>query len=134
MSVWSTIAGLVTPITKVVDDLHTSEEEKLLIKSEVVKLQNTITESLIGYESQLLESKSKIITAEAQGQSWIQRNWRPITMLTFLGLVVFDAFGVLPFRLAEDAWTLLQLGLTGYVVGRSVEKTAPSVLEALNKR
>lgn len=34
-------------------------------------------------------------------------NWRPITMLTFLVLVVCDSFGPLKFRLADEAWTLL---------------------------
>ena len=43
-------------------------------------------------------------------------------MLTFLGLVVFDSFGVLPFRLVKEAWLLLQIGLGGYVVGRTYEK------------
>jgi len=66
--------------------------------------------------------QSNIIIAEAQGASWLQRNWRPITMMTFLVLVCLDSFGVLPFRLAKEAWTLLSIGLGGYVVGRSAEK------------
>jgi len=66
--------------------------------------------------------QSNIIIAEAQGKSWLQRTWRPITMMTFLVLVVLDSFGVLPFRLAKESWTLLQIGLGGYVVGRSAEK------------
>ena len=66
--------------------------------------------------------QSNIIIAEAQGASWLQRNWRPITMLTFLILVCLDSFGILPFRLAKEAWMLLQIGLGGYVVGRSAEK------------
>jgi hypothetical protein len=74
------------------------------------------------YETKLLDAKKTIITAEAQSQSWIARNWRPITMLTFLFLVVLDSLGLLPFRLAGEAWTLLQIGLGGYVVGRSAEK------------
>ena len=52
----------------------------------------------------------------------MQRNWRPITMLTFLALVVCDSFGWLANPLASEAWTLLQIGLGGYVAGRSVEK------------
>lgn len=52
-------------------------------------------------------------------------------MITFLVLVVCDSFGLLKFRLAEQAWSLLQLGLGGYVVGRSVEKVAPSVVQAI---
>ena len=55
-------------------------------------------------------------------------------MLTFLGLVVLDQTGMLAFRLAEEAWYLLQLGLGGYVVGRSVEKVVPSVMDAMKKR
>ncbi len=66
--------------------------------------------------------QSNIIIAEAQGASWLQRNWRPITMMTFLVLVCLDSFGILPFRLAKEAWTLLSIGLGGYVVGRSAEK------------
>ena len=77
---------------------------------------------VIDYETKLLEAKASIITSEAQGASWMQRNWRPITMLTFLVLVVCDSFGLLAFRLATEAWLLLQIGLGGYVTGRSAEK------------
>jgi hypothetical protein len=43
-------------------------------------------------------------------------------MLTFLILVVCDSFGWLAFSLSSEAWTLLQIGLGGYVVGRTGEK------------
>lgn len=43
-------------------------------------------------------------------------------MLTFLILVVCDSFGWLAFILSNEAWTLLQIGLGGYIVGRTVEK------------
>ena len=69
---------------------------------------------------------SKVIIAEAQG-SFLQKNWRPITMLTFLILVVCDSFDLLAFRLATEAWTLLQIGLGGYVAGRSIEKTVKTL-------
>jgi len=45
--------------------------------------------------------------------SWLQRIWRPLTMLSFLALVVADSFGLLVFRLSAEAWTLLQIGLGG---------------------
>ena len=80
------------------------------------------------YEKQMVIAKSSAITAEANGQSWLQRNWRPITMLTFLGLVVCDSFGLLAFRLADQAWTLLQIGMGGYVIGRSCEKVLPKII------
>lgn len=134
MSIWSFLGGAIAPVTKLIDDLHTSDEERLKVKAELAKLQNEITEKVLDYESQLLESKTNIIVAEAQGSSWLQKSWRPITMLTFLVLVVLDTFGLTAFRLAEEAWTLLQLGLGGYVVGRSAEKIAPIAANAMKKK
>jgi len=96
-------------------------------------LQTGLATQAMEYEKQLLDSQSSIIIAEAKGGSWIQQNWRPITMLTFLVLVVLDSFGILASPLADEAWTLLQLGLGGYVVGRSVEKAIPSIAQAVKK-
>lgn len=133
MSILGFISNIFKPAVDLIDNLHTSDEERLQIKAQMFQAQQEMTLKMMEYETKLLDSKTKIITAEAQGQSWIQRSWRPITMLTFLALVVCDSFGLLAFRLAEQAWTLLQIGLGGYVVGRSVEKIAPKVTEAMRK-
>ena len=79
---------------------------------------------LLSLQSEILKAQAGVVMAEANGQSWLQRSWRPITMLTFLILVVLDSFGVLPFRLAKEAWGLLKIGLGGYVIGRSAETVA----------
>ncbi|MFQ3230874.1 3TM-type holin [Reinekea sp.] len=127
------IAKIINPVTELVDSLHTSDEERLQIKHKLFELQTQMAFKVMEYEGKLLDSKTKIITAEATGQSWLQRNWRPITMLTFLVLVVMDTMGYTEFRLSAEAWTLLQIGLGGYVVGRSAEKIAPKVTEAMRK-
>ena len=79
---------------------------------------------LLTLESEILKVQANVIMSEANGQSWLQRSWRPITMLVFLVLVVLDSFGLLPFRLASEAWSLLKIGLGGYVIGRSAERVA----------
>lgn len=132
-SLLGSLAEIVSPVARIIDDLTTSEEERLLVKQKLFELQAGLTSKLMDYETRLAEARSRVITAEAQGQSWLQRNWRPITMLTFLVLVVCDAFGLLVFRLSENAWTLLQIGLGGYVVGRSMEKIAPRITEVMRK-
>ena len=81
----------------------------------------------LALEREKLAAQAGLVAAEAGGASWLQRNRRPVTMLSFLGLVVADAFGLLAFRLADQAWLLLQIGLGGYVVGRSVEKISPQI-------
>ena len=133
MKIWQSITEFLNPVSKIIDDVHTSDEERLKIKAELFQLQTMIAAKMMEYEAKLLESKSKIIIAEAQGASWLQRSWRPITMLTFLVLVVLDTMGLTEFRLAPEAWTLLQLGLGGYVVGRSAEKVIPKVIDVMKK-
>jgi len=133
MKIFEFISGILKPVSEIIDNVHTSEEERLKIKESLFSLQTKMTMQVMNYESKLLESKTKIITAEANGQSWMQRNWRPITMLTFLVLVVLDTMGYTEFRLSGEAWTLLQLGLGGYVVGRSAEKIIPQVAQVMKK-
>lgn len=82
-----------------------------------------------------------VVKAEAQGESWLQRNWRPLTMLTFVGLIVARMFGFTAPNLSPaeylELWGLMKLGLGGYVVGRSTEKVVrtavPAIKAALGK-
>lgn len=129
MDVLGLASGLFGPLAELIDKLHTSDAERLEAKRRLFEVQAGLFGQLLEYEKALAEGRSKVIQAEAQGQGMLQRNWRPITMLTFLALVVCDAFGLLAFRLAPEAWTLLQIGLGGYVVGRSVEKVAPGMFK-----
>lgn len=134
MGILSFLSAAVKPVTDLVDELHTSDEEKGQIKHAMLTLQNEMSSQVLALEGQLLAARSSIINTEASGESWLQRNWRPITMLTFLVLVVLDTFGLTQFRLAGEAWTLLQVGLGGYVLGRSAEKIIPKVSDAIKRR
>lgn len=129
MSITQMVGELFKPVTNIIDDMHTSEEEKFKFKKEMAKVQSDIQIKVLDYEKEMIQAKSSIINSEANGQSWMQRNWRPITMLTFLVLVVCDAFGLLRTPLAPQAWTLLQIGMGGYVIGRSCEKVLPNLLK-----
>jgi hypothetical protein len=122
MKLFSFISEIFAPAAKLVDDIHTSDEEKLKLANALKQLENELHTKVIEYETKILDSKTKVITAEATGESWMQRNWRPITMLTFLVLVVCDSFGWLANPLSVEAWALLQIGLGGYVVSRGGEK------------
>jgi len=118
------IAGIFKPAAELVDELHTSTEEKLKAKGHLLDVQAAAMQRVFDYETGLLEAKSKIVHAEASSQHWLTANWRPITMLTFLTLVVGDSLGWLPNDLRDETFLLLEIGLGGYVVGRSGEKIA----------
>ena len=117
--------GLVTEVGKVIDNLFTSDEERLNAKNEVFKV-------LQEQKLKLQQLQTEIILAEANG-NWLQRSWRPILMLSFGFIVIYVKFIAplfsLPIPPLEDEfWGLLQLGIGGYVVGRSVEKVAKNII------
>ena len=82
-------------------------------------------------------AQAQIVQAEAASGNWLASSWRPITMLTFVGLIVARWFGWAAPNLAEaeylKLWDIVQLGLGGYVIGRSVEKVMPSIADAMKK-
>ncbi|WP_428614254.1 3TM-type holin [Pseudoalteromonas sp.] len=132
--------NVVEPITVLIDDLFTSDEERQIVTNELKRIENMAQSQVLELEGkvvelqgQVLEAQAQIITAEAKGESWLQRSWRPITMLTFLILIICDSFGLLEFRLSDKAWELLQLGIGGYVIGRTVEKAVPGAKQGIKK-
>lgn len=116
------VAGIFKPAAELIDNLHTSEEERLEQKRKLLEIQAASMDAALSYEKDLMNAKANIIHAEASSEHWLTSSWRPIVMLGLFSLVMMDSFGWLPNKLSEEAWLLLQIGLGGYVVGRSVEK------------
>ena len=137
------ISDIFKPAADLIDELHTSDEERLKLRNILVRLQNEITTKqleLLGkqmdLEKQLLEAQTSIISAEAKSDSWLARNWRPITTLTFVVLIVFNATGLITLQdpFASDFMSLVQIAIGGYVAGRSAEKAAPALVKALGTK
>lgn len=82
-----------------------------------------------------MTTKADIIKAEANSESWLAQSWRPIMMLTFGALIVARWLGYAAPGISQEEilklWNIVELGLGGYVIGRSVEKVVPSITEAL---
>ena len=121
------IANIFKPAAKLVDDLHTSDEERLNAKSKMLEVQAAAMQQVFDYETQALTARANIVNSEASSSNLLASSWRPLTMLTFLVLAVGDSLGLLATPLRDEAWMLLQLGLGGYVVGRSGEKIAQTI-------
>ena len=136
------VADVFNPIEKLVDNLHTSTEEKLTLKNQLVSMQNEVAKGqmlLLGkaldLESEALKAKQAIIVAEAQSQSWIANNWRPITMLNFVAITTLHALGYINMDADMSAkyFSLVEIGLGGYVMGRTLEKVAPAIAQVVKK-
>lgn len=124
------IPALAPVISQVVGNLFPDPTEKAKAEAEAMR-------QLISHQSQIETAAAEIIKAEAQSESWLARSWRPITMLTFVGLIVARWFGWAAPGLTEaeylKLWSIVEFGLGGYVVARSAEKIAPSVAEAMKR-
>ena len=119
----------------VIDELHTSEEEKLTLKNQFVQLQGNITLGVLEYQGALNAAQASIITAETKSQSWLTANWRPLTMVTFVFLIVarwlgFTAENLTP-ELELELFSIIKIGIGGYIGGRSLEKVVKVGAEAL---
>jgi len=112
----------------VVDDLHTSDEEKAKMKKQIAEVENQAYSQMLDHVQNITKMQRDVIVAEAQGESWLQRSWRPLLMLTFALIIVFHWFGLagteLPVEIQEWMYRLITLGVGGYIGGRTVEKVS----------
>jgi hypothetical protein len=84
-----------------------------------------------------MTARAGIVQTEAASSNWLTSAWRPITMLSFVSIIV-NNYIIYPYLscfwhgapllpIPVDLWELLKIGIGGYVVGRTVEKTAESL-------
>tara|TARA_R110000744_G_scaffold197515_1_gene316759 strand:+ start:239 stop:664 length:426 start_codon:yes stop_codon:yes gene_type:complete len=131
------LSGIIGPIGSLVDNLHTSAEEKGAIKIALDTMHKELVIEGLKLEKSLAEARSSIIVAEANSESWITRSWRPLMMLMFgvliclisTGLMDVEALAAVPDRL----WTLMSIGIGGYITSRGAEKIVP-VIGAMKKK
>lgn len=96
-----------------------------------VKLKADLAQAALDGELKELDAAVSVIVAEAQG-NWLQKSWRPMTMIWFSVLLGLYWFGFAPEYLIDNPATvdqlfdLLKIGIGGYIVGRSAEKVAVS--------
>jgi hypothetical protein len=115
---WGTIVGgVVSVIDKIIPDPKAAAEAKIRLLE--LEQKGQLTE---------LQEAASIIKTEAAGEGSLQRNWRPLVMLTFTALIVCRWLGIslnevmITPELEMKLFEIVQLGLGGYVIGRSAEK------------
>lgn len=117
------IAALIPAITSIIG---TVVDKAIPNRDQAEKLKAELSRQVHMLEAEELRAASSIILAEVQGESWLQRNWRPVLMLWFAALVGGYWFGFTPENLSPEAieglFLLVQIGIGGYIVGRSAEK------------
>ena len=121
------LQNVIREIGDIVNRLSVSSKEKQKIQEEIQSL-------VYRYKSELVREQSAAVGEEARG-NWLQRSWRPLVMLVFALIVLVGTFTTLPI-LSDTSrfWDLLEIGLGGYVVGRSGEKMAGAIFKVKAKK
>jgi len=122
MSIFSFIAGIFAPAATLIDDLHTSDEERLQLRNEFAKMQTEINTKLISLEEAKVAALSKVQAAEANSKWMISAIWRPVCSLLIVGIIVGDSFGWL--KAGPQIYDLAKVFLSAYTTSRGLEKVA----------
>ena len=115
-------ADLVKNVGGVIDNLHTSKEEKLAAEQKIKEL-------VANYEVEMEKNLTDRWKADMNSDSWLSKNVRPLILIFLVVstvLMIFIDAGTIQF-VVEEKWTdLLQLVLItvigAYFGGRSFEK------------
>ena len=115
-------ADLVKGIGGVVDNLHTSAEEKL-------EAERKIKELIANYEVEMEKNITARWEADLKSDSWLSKNVRPMVLIFLIVctmLLIFIDAGAIKFDVKDSYIDLLQLVLItvigAYFGGRSLEK------------
>lgn len=120
--------------SQIIDQLTVSDEEKSSAKAKLTEIVQTNL-------NELYATQASVINSEAKG-GFLQRNWRPITMLVFVFIIannyvlfpylqLFFSTGVM-LDIPPDMWGLLKIGMGGYIAGRSMEKLSENVTKNID--
>ena len=121
--IFSAGAGeLVKNVGGVIDNLHTSKEEKL-------EAERKIKDLVMGYEAEMQKQVTERWAMDMKSDSWLSKNIRPLVLIFLVVstvLLVFIDAGVISFEVKASWVDLLQLVLItvigAYFGGRSLEK------------
>ena len=115
-------AELVKGVGGVIDNLHTSGEEKL-------EAERKIKELMANYQIEMEKNITSRWEADLKSDSWLSKNVRPLVMIFLIVctmLLIFIDAGALNFEVKSSWVDLLQLVLItvigAYFGGRSLEK------------
>ncbi len=115
-------AELVKGVGGVIDNLHTSDEERLQAEAKIKEL-------IANYEVEMEKNITSRWEADLKSDSWLSKNVRPMVLIFLIVctmLLIFIDAGAIKFNVKDSYIDLLQLVLItvigAYFGGRSLEK------------
>lgn len=123
------IAGLFNLLSTGLGNLFGLRQDQANVVQEALKTISSADETQVRKQ----EAIAQVIAAEANSGFWLAAVWRPILMVVCMVIVISFWFGYMPPGITNEMppivaeiFTLLKIGVGGYIGGRSVEKVAKS--------
>jgi hypothetical protein len=134
-------ADLISSIGNTIKQFVTTDADRLAASERLAQIQANFEIAIAQADEEFAKAQQAVIVAEAEGQSWLQRNWRPMMMLFFavvIGWIVWTGGFVnnreLNPSFVMEILSIIKVGLGGYVIGRSAEKIIPDVADIFNNK
>lgn len=116
----------------IIDKIFPDKDEAAKAKVRLIELEQR-------GELTKLQTRAGIIMAESNSEHFLVAAWRPITMLVFV-FIIANNYILYPYlslfwdsapslKIPPDMWDLLKIGIGGYTVGRTVEKSVKAYKE-----
>ena len=119
-------------------------------KDDAAAFKNAVELEVLKNAKSIEDTAGQVILAEAKSEHWLTSSWRPLMMVIFVAVIAIHIL-VVPYILTpilwllgspipelmdipEQVWTLLTIGIGGYVGGRSIEKATKSVAEIVSNK
>ena len=122
LAIWASAINLISRAVKGVFGLKGKQAD---LVQEAIKVVNDVNAS----EARKEIAQAQILAAEMRSDSWLARTWRPLFMLVCMAIVVSFWFGYVPPHITKEMppiiaelFSLIKIGLGGYIGARSVEK------------
>lgn len=121
---------IIAPLAKM---LFSTVDKAVADKDLAAQLKAQLNIQLMQSSSDELKAAASIVEAEAKS-NWFAASWRPMLMYVLIFILIWNYIlgpiirvftgSIITFELPGDVWTLLNIGLGGYVIGRSGESIA----------
>lgn len=136
MGLLSFISGIFKPAADLIDNVHTSTEEKLQLRNALAKIEADVTVKSMELEGKVLELQGKLTesvakqaVAEATSESWLVRNYRAIIICSMFVLIMCQSFGLLKMELPEVFWQIFAASFGVMSVAPSIAKVGNGMLK-----
>lgn len=145
------IGDIIQGISSTITGLFPSQVEKDKATAVLTAAQGEIEKAVLESQTKLeeshakeMESQASVLRAEMTNKNWLSESWRPILMLTFTFIIgahyiifpIIRTFGVIipNLALSDQLWTLLTIGVNGYIFTSSAEKMMPHISSIMSNK